>query len=421
MAQSLITALVLRLLKVPPRLQNVVSAYLLMLMLEVAKHSQTCAEMISGMDQSQFSRFLKGHGDLAVQSLQALAKAAASKLAKGRKPLVPGVDWTVGILYDATLHPRSSLHVENAQRFNHGQGFVVGHQWTNVILYVNGRVIPLPPIPFWSKNECKRRRVPYKTEHERLREYMEALNLAELVGPYDPEEVVVMGDSGYDDKKLQAAILARGWDFLGALKVARGTKTSVEHETGKATWRRVDDLFWAARKQAPWQTVRVAVDGGKKRRKFRARKLVGRLKGIARDVALVCSEKSGGTGRRYFACSRARLDVGAIVRAYTKRWEIELFHRASKHQFGLLDAGVHNFDSLTAHIHWVYCAYLLAHELEIDGAETLLDKQRRLTKLAAQGPWEERLRRIIAAKNQFGGRERQESLLAAALQDAMTA
>lgn len=421
MAQMLIRSLVARLLDIPSRLQEVVAAYLLMLMLEGAKHTQTFAEAITNLDQSAFSRLLSGHQNLAIKSLQALAKATSSSLAKTRKPIVAGVDWTVALIIDATLHPRSSLHVHNAQRFNHGQGFVVGHQWTNVVLYISGRIVPLPPIPFWSKNECKRRGVEYKTEHERLKEYLEALNLAELIGPYDPEEIVVLGDAGYDAKKLQRAVVARGWDFVGALKVARGTKTTFEHETGKATWRRVDDLFWAARKQAPWKTVRVDVNGGKKRRKFRARKLVGRIKGIARDVALVCSEKSGGTGRRYFACSRTNLDVGVIVRAYSKRWEVELFHRASKHQLGLLDAGVHTFDSLTAHVHWVYCAYLLLHELEITGADGLLDKQRRLTRLAHQAPWEERLRRIIAAKTQFGGAARQERLLVAALREAMAA
>lgn len=421
MAQTLIKTLVLRLLNIPDRLQDVVAAYLLMLMLEAAKHSQTFAEAVSGLDQSQFSRLLSGHLDVAVQSLQTLAKAAGNSLAKGRKPLIAGVDWTVGIIIDATLHPRSSLHVHNAQRFNHGQGFVVGHQWTNILLYINGKVIPLPPIPFWSKNECKQRGVKYKTEHERLKEYLADLNLAELIGLYDPEEIVVLTDSGYDDKQLQRTILARGWDFLGAIKVNRGSKTRSEHKSGTTTWRQVGDLFWASRKQAPWNTVRVDVDGGKKRRKFRARKLVGLIKGVAHDVALVCSEKSGRTGRRYFACSRASLDVGVIVRAYTKRWEVELFHRASKHQLGFLDAGVHNFDSLTAHVHWVYCAYLLLHEIEIAGADGLLDKQRRLTKLAHQAPWEERLRRIIAAKTQYGGPPRQERLLLAALQEAMAA
>ena len=43
--------------------------------------------------------------------------------------LVGGTPWTIAIVIDSTLHPRSSLHVQNSQRFNHGQGFVIGYQW----------------------------------------------------------------------------------------------------------------------------------------------------------------------------------------------------------------------------------------------------------------------------------------------------
>ena len=285
---------------------------------------------------------------------------------------------------------------------------------------INGRIIPLSPIPFWSKNECTRRKVPYKTEHERINEYLETLNLSAVAGSYEEGEVVVLTDAGYDNKKLQSAVLEKGWDFISALKTIRGARSAARPVVkGKKKWGRIDDLFWSTRKQAPWKTVRIEVDGGKKRRRFRARKLLGFIKGVAHDVAVVCSEKSGGTGRRFFACSKPDLDVGVIIRAYSKRWGVELFHRATKHQLGMLDAGVEDFDTLTAHIHWVYCAYLLLHELEIAGARSLLDKQRSLTRLASQAPWEKSLRKIIAAKNQCGGVRRQEDLLRKALQEAI--
>ena len=358
---------------------------------------------------------MTGHGDLAKDSLSKLTQTIGRAVAEpGRAPLVVGAPWTIAIIVDATLHPRSSLHVQNSQRFNHGQGFVVGHQWTNVLVNINERIIPLPPIPFWSKNECKRRGVAYETEHERLKSYLEQLNLASIVGSYQDNEVVVLTDSGYDDKKLQNVVLSRGWDFLTALKASRGA-SSTNQSIG---FQSIDSLFWATRKQAPWQTVRVEVEGGKKRRKFRARKLVGHIKGIAQEVALVCSEKSGKTGKRYFACSRSGIAAGALIRAYSKRWQVEIFHRVTKHQLGLLDAGVEAFDTLTAHIHWVYCAYLLLHELQVPGAKTLMDKQRRLTTLAINGPWENRIRAVIAAKTQCGGRKRQEIQLRMALREA---
>ena len=422
MAITIIKTLTDRLLNIPTRLQNVVNGYLLMLMLEADKHTQTFAESVTGIDQTSFSRLLRMHGELAKMCLEELAMAAAKTLAKNRPLLVNGVPWTIAIIIDATLHQRSSLHVGNSQRFNHGQGFVVGHQWTNIVLYINGIVVPLPPIPFWSKKECKRRNVPYKTEHERLIEYLNQMNLANHIGFYDPKEIVVMMDSGYDNKLLQEAVLARGWDFLSSIKKVRSVRTSNEKLNGVKKGRQVDELFRAVKKQSPWKTVRVKTDGGKKRRRFRARKLKGYLKGVSSEVAIVCSEKSGRTkGRRYFACSQAELDVGVIIRAYSIRWAVEMFHRTAKGQLGMLDASVQDFNALTAHIHWVYCSYLILHELKIADAKSLLEKQRRLTKLAHNEPWEKKLKKVLASKNQFGGRQRQERLINEALQDAMAA
>lgn len=414
-AKDLIKKLVTSQLNIPSRLKEVVSGYLLSLMMESAKHTQTFASTVIGLDQSQYSRLLSDHPDLAKDSLTDLGQKTGKALGKpGRQQLVSAAPWTIAIIIDATLHPRSSLHVHNAQRFNHGQGFVIGHQWTNIVVNINGRIIPLPPIPFLSRNECKRRGVPYETEHDRLKVYLDQLNLAAVVGSYQADEVVVLTDSGYDNKQLQNLIVSKGWDFLTALKISRGARSANQ----SSQFHRVDDLFWSTRKQAPWKTIRVETDGGKKRRKFRVRKLLGYIKGITCEVALVCSEKSGKTGKRFFACSRSGIDAGVLIRAYSKRWQVELFHRATKHQFGLLDAGVEDFESLTAHIHWVYCAYLLLHELDVPDAKSLTEKQRRLTSLVNKGPWEDYVSRIIAAKTQCGGRKSQETLLRMALQHA---
>ena len=419
MATNLIASIVSRLLNIPERLQNVVTAYLLALMLDGPKKTLSHMAMVNGLHKSQFSRLLSDHSDLAFASLQMLAREAAKRAGFHRGPLVKGSPWTIAITIDATLHPRSSLHVMNAQRFNHGQGFVIGHQWTNILIFCNGQLIPLPPIPFWSKNECKRRKVEYKTEHDRLAEYLESLQLAKYVGFYSPEEVVVLSDAGYDNKMLQRLIVGLGWDFVAALKSSRSTQTIHEMKTSPKEWRRVSALFRAVKKQAPWTTVRVKTDQGKKRKSFRARKLTGRIKGVHHDVAIVCSEKSTGKGRRYFACSNTNVSIGVIIRAYKIRWQIEIFHRAAKSQLGMLDAGVSNFDALTAHIHWVYCAYILLNKVDVPGAMLPLDKQRALQKMVEREPMITKVKQIIAARTQFGGVARQQRLLQAVIQPAM--
>jgi hypothetical protein len=330
-------------------------------------------------------------------------------------PLVKGTSWTIAIIVDATLHPRSSLHVQNSQRFNHGQGFVIGHQWTNIVLFINDQLIPLPPIAFLSRNECKRRKLNYLTEHERLAEYLQGLQLSQYVGTYSPEEVVVITDSGYDNKKLQRLILEVGWDFVAALKTSRGVQTNHETRAKRKEWRSVSALFKAVKKGAPLTSVRIETDGGKKRKTFRARKLTGRIKGVMADVAIVCSEKTNGKGRRYFACSNTRVTVGAILMAYKIRWAVELFHRAAKHQLGMLDAGLSSFDAMAAHVHWVYCAWLLLHKIKIaddpEGRSSLLERQRWLQKLVAQQPMLSEVKRIVDARTQFGGLERQKNLV----------
>ena len=419
MATTLIASLVSRLLQIPERLHFTVTAYLLALMLDGPKKTLSHAAMISGIHKSQFSRLLSDHADLAFLSLKALAAEAGKLAGIGREPFFPGAKWSIAIIVDATLHPRSSLHVRNVQRFNHGQGFVIGHQWTNIVIFVNGQLIPLPPIPFWSKNECKRRNVAYPTEHDRLAEYLEDLKLSQYVGLYSADEVVVLTDSGYDNKMLQRLIIDLGWDFIAALKTSRSTQTSHETNTTPKNWRRVSALFRAVKKQAPWTTVRVETDQGKKRKSFRTRKLTGRIKGVHCDVAIVCSEKSTGKGRRYFACSNTKVTVGVITRAYRIRWRIELFHRAAKSQLGMLDAGVSGFEALTAHIHWVYCAYILLQKVELPDAEALLERQRSLQKMVEHEPLVAKVKQIVAARTQFGGLPRQERLVRAVIQTGL--
>jgi len=129
-----------------------------------------------------------------------------------------GLPWKVALLVDATTQQRSSLKVENGQRFNHGHGFVIGHQWTNILLVFNGILIPLPPIPFYTKGYCRDQALEYQTEHQRVITYLAAVDLTAYLGPHRAGEIVVIADSGYDDRAIEKAILQRGWHFLLALK-----------------------------------------------------------------------------------------------------------------------------------------------------------------------------------------------------------
>ena len=403
MTQNPIKPLVNCLLKIPSRLEEVVSGYLLSLALPSPKHTQTFASAVTGIHQAQFSRLLSEHEDLARNSLYQLARARAQQLSgEGRTPLVKGGPWSIGVIIDATLHTRSSLHVHNSQRFNHGDGFVIGHQWTNIVLILNGEVIALPPIPFLSKNECKRRGIAYQTEHEKIVDYLEGFELSDLVGDHKAGEVLCLVDSGYDSKQIQKECFRKKWDLIGSLKCNRSVQSWSEGKVDpKRKWLRVDELFRNFRKQAPWQNVRDEVKSGKKkkRKEFRTRRLMGRLKDVHRVVSLVCSEKSKGEGRIYLVCSNLDVPLGIVIRAYRRRWLIELFHRAVKSHLGMQHAGVRDFDSQKSHIHWVYCAFILLNTLDCPEKRGISERQQWLNEC-----WKsEEARDLFQLTTQYGG------------------
>lgn len=394
-----------RLQNIPLRLQNVIRWYLLTLMIETQKATLTQAQEMSGLHRSQFSRLLSDNRKIAENTLIALASEVGKAERQSKKVLVTGTPWTVAIIIDSTLHPRSSLHVQNSQRLNHGGGFVIGHQWTNILIVIGDKRIPLPPIPFYSKNECKRRKIEYRTEHEVLLDYLKNLNIERFLGEISNEEVVVLTDAGYDNKKLQNAIVDKGWSFVCSLKNTRSCQTQHGHFSNPKKWAKVSEMFWSTRKQAPWTTVRTKANSKKKRKEFRARRIDGYLKGVRKLLAIVESEKVAGGGKRYLACSDHKLTTGQIARVYKIRWMIEQFHRATKDNLGMTDAGVHDFDSLVNHVHWVYVSHILIMTDPILKDLNLHDKQRKLRDDLNKEPLRSTMTKIITASTRFGGRD----------------
>lgn len=381
-------------LKFPRRLKTVIGHYVLALAMRSPKHSQNWASQLSGLHKAQFSRLLKFHGELATQSLHELGKISAKGQKRGR--LLSNAPWTAAIIIDSTLHGRSSLHMDNVQRFNHGGGFVVGHQWTNILLVLGDRKIPLPPLAFMTKKSCRKRKIPYESELTRVATYIRELDLSKYLGPHENSEIVVLMDSGYDCKKIQNEIIAKGWDFVMGLKPQR-------HGMSGKKWHKIRELFRINKRWAPQQTVVTQTTGTKKkRRKFSTRRLDGYLKGVHTFLSLVCSKKSRGKEKRYLACSNPEVSTKAILKIYACRWGVEIFHREVKQDLGLMDAGVKKFDSLQSHVHWVYCTYLLLKSKMVEKDQTIREYQREIEKNVSCS----RLEKILKRCYQFGSQER---------------
>lgn len=343
------------------RLEHVCMSYLLFLMVATTRHSLEEAARFAGLHKSQFSKMLKAHRKVAVSTLERLSKHQAKRLAKARHKLHE-LPWAIVIIVDSTLQHRASLHPENAKTFNHGQGFVVGHQWTNVVVLLNDTLVPLRPIPFYSHRYCRDHALEYRTEHDLVVEYIQQLNLEDYIGAYDPREVIVLTDSGYDNKKIQQAIAAKHWHCISALGKTRSVKSVLAYLTTPQSkqWAHIA-TFFRNHRWLKWQTIRIPTNGTKRKRmEFRTRDTMGYLRYVG-HVQLVCSEpRRRPEGRRkYFACNDMRVTARQVILGYRLRWVIELFHKTVKQHLGFEDVATSSFDAVMSHVHWVYCAYIL--------------------------------------------------------------
>lgn len=407
-------------INVKKRLQTVCLWYVLFLMVSTRKHSLTAAARFSSRSTSQFSRLLDNHCDIPVYHLHQLSKTQARQFSTTLKALANDkLPWRVAILIDSTIQHRSSLHAENVQRFNHGKGFQIGHQWTNIVLLINDVLIPLSPIPFYSKNYCRKHKLAYRTENDLVVEYIEQLNLNDYIGNHNPEHIVVLADSGYDDRKIENAIKTKKWHFIIALNKTRSVKSKRNYAiTPKSKqWSHVEQLFKDHRRVSR-QTIRVAVNrSAKKRMEFRVRQIMGYLRYVG-YVQLICSEfKKRTDTKKYLACSDPKATPRQIIIGYRMRWAIEIFHKEIKMFLGFEEVATKHFVSVMAHVHWVYCAYILLKTAPIDvpGQDNSVEKrQHRIAQIISS----KEIRRVIQLLTQINGPQRYKTELISALNDA---
>jgi hypothetical protein len=403
-------------LAVRRRLERICTGYLLFLMVTTTKHSLKEAARFSGLHPSLFSKLLQSHAQVAITTLDHLSKTQARQFAKALQR-VHGLPWKIVILIDATLQHRASLHPDNTHTFNHGKGYVIGHQWTNVVLVLGDILIPLKPIPFYSKRYCQTHDLEYQSEHARVVAYLGALDLEAYLGAYDRREVLVFADSGYDDKKIEKAIAAKGWNFIIALSKTRSVKSqALALRTPKSQqWCHID-TFFRHHRRLKWDTIRLSTSGNKRKRMdLRIRHTSGYLRSVGK-VELVCSERRNRPDgrRKYLACNDLRATARQIVTGYRMRWAVELFHKCVKQNLGFEDVATHDFDAVMSHVHWVYCAYILLHMSPpglSPGSQSIGDKQRALQ----QGLVDKEKRQILQKLTQIGGVPRYKDELRQAL------
>ena len=283
------------------RRENGCTSYLLFLMVATRKHALEAAARFSGLHKSQFSKMLQAPSKVAVSTRDSLSKQPAKQGAKARHKLQerPGA---IALVVDSTLQQRARLPPANATTFKHGQGLVVGHQWTNIVLLLPDLLIALRPLPFYSQRYCRDQKLEDRTAPDRVVEYIQQFQLAEYSGSYDPRAVGVLTDSGDDNKKSQQAIATKHWHCILALGKTRSVKSAKRDlPTPQAKqWCHIA-LFVRNPRWRKWQTRRLPTHGPKRqRRALRTRDSIGSLRYVGQGQLVCSAARKRPEGRRQY-------------------------------------------------------------------------------------------------------------------------
>jgi len=106
-----------------------------------------------------------------------------------------------------------------------------------------------------------------------------------------------------------------------------------------------------------------------------------------------------------------------ILMGYRLRWRIEIFHKEVKMHLGFEDVATSCFKAVMAHVHWVYCTYILLNFNPPGVPENLsgiMDKQHRVKEIVES----RKISRTRQLLTQFHGVEVLKHELQEALQDA---
>jgi hypothetical protein len=388
---------------------EVLEWYLASLAAESPKHTLGNASDLSSISSSQFSRLLAGSvttSELILSNLSAKSVKMITKTETDLSSVFAKLPWKCYIIVDSTPQKRSASKSRNVARFNLGGGFWFGHRWTNVVLFINGHLIPLVPIPYRSKKECKVLGVEHKTEKELLCEYFDKLDLTKFFPGIKPEDIAVLLDAGYDAKKVQNKILSKGWDLLAAIGKQRNIYIKHAHPSHYGTQKSeigVANAFQRFNRRVEKITCRLPkLHGQKKRKKFSVKRIHGSLKGVKNhEMVFLYSKTDRQEKVKYIACSRSNLPTWKIVQAFSFRFMIEQFHKEIKQYFGFEEVASHRFDSVISHVNFVYSAYNLLNILYRDRKIGMQEKQKLFSELFKK---EESLK-IIQLSTRFKGTE----------------
>ena len=216
-----------------------------------------------------------------------------------------------------------------------------------ILIAPDGTRYPLPALPYYTKEYCKKNRIKFKTQVE-----LTAQMIREAPIPSDVDKLIVLADEYYEGAKLHQVCADMGYSYIvpsdsrRCLSDKQGRRTAVTlHQRGRHLSRKSNGLFskivLIEGQDKTTAYRRLSEPGRKKKRVYRAYTENMTVAGLGL-VRVTCSLKrknkkgkqSDGETYKVLISNDMSLSVQEIVEYYELRWQIELFFREIKSVVG---------------------------------------------------------------------------------------
>ena len=219
-----------------------------------------------------------------------------------------------------------------------------GHTIFKACLWIHGVTIPWATCVYVKKEHAQALGVPFRKLTELAARTIRAAPLPASL------KVTVLFDAFYLCPAVAHACVDRGWHYIGVGKSNRCfTPDACGGGTGKKLGKYGQNVL---RRDGRWHTI----EGLKSAHRYHVTQRRGYLRGLG-EVNVVFSRRRGERKSVALVTSDRRASAVAVVRAYLKRWAIELLIKDEKQHLGLGDYRVKRYRAVVRHLHLVDVAY----------------------------------------------------------------
>lgn len=237
----------------------------------------------------------------------------------------------VSLIIDDSTAKKTGKKIDGVQyhKDHAKKGYVFGHQVVTALLQSGNILLPLVPLLYSKKTVTK------------IQLAIQQINLA--INYVHVREVIM--DSWYMAAEIIHLCISKGITVIGAVKSNRIIYVNDKPRQLKSYRRGLKHKDWSI----------MLID----EEKYLIHESIFQMKNIGRIKLLLCRQWHNGKWSRvfYLVSTDVKRSSVSIIRTYSRRWSIEVFHKDIKSHLGLEACQARGYQSIIRHLMLVTLAY----------------------------------------------------------------